>query len=106
MAYTTHGHYVPGTNLDDRQPESVARCGGPAICTKCSVEAMGMIRQAFDEETELGKSGSMELEYFDENTLLKVYAALGNAGLNYRQCMDSVNAMLNEGILFREHRPD
>lgn len=35
--YTSHGHHIPGTPLDP-PAKSVARCGGPRICRKCSAE--------------------------------------------------------------------
>lgn len=37
--YTTHGHHIPYTQLDETRPESVARCGGPTLCPKCRIEA-------------------------------------------------------------------
>ena len=36
MAYTTHGHHVPGTPVDEGSPPSVYRCGGPGLCDICS----------------------------------------------------------------------
>ena len=36
--YTSHGHHIRGT-IKDEDPKSVARCGGPGLCSKCSVEA-------------------------------------------------------------------
>lgn len=39
---------------------------------------------------------------YDEGTLVKVHNALSQAGLSSEQISDAVNAMLNEGILFRE----
>lgn len=37
MAYTTHGHHIPGSPLeDDAGPPSVYRCGGPGLCDICS----------------------------------------------------------------------
>ena len=32
MAWTRHGHHIPGTVKDDDRPEKVARCGGPRMC--------------------------------------------------------------------------
>lgn len=40
MAYTTHGHQIEGTKIEDVKPEVVARCGGPGLCSKCSREAV------------------------------------------------------------------
>lgn len=37
--YTRHGHHIPGTVLTDKRPVQVARCGGPKICTDCSIDA-------------------------------------------------------------------
>ena len=40
MAWTTHGHHIPGTVKDDvMRPDRVGRCGGPKMCQKCQKEA-------------------------------------------------------------------
>jgi hypothetical protein len=46
-----------------------------------------------------------EETYVDENTLVKVYDALQQAGLNIAQASDAVNEMQQAGILFRERMP-
>lgn len=38
MAFTAHGHQVPGTTVDGK-PIEVMRCGGVMRCTKCRNEA-------------------------------------------------------------------
>lgn len=38
MAYTIHGHYIPGSDPSDIPPQA-ARCGGVEKCTQCRVEA-------------------------------------------------------------------
>jgi hypothetical protein len=37
VTYTRHGHHIPGTPVVaiDQRP-SVARCGGPGLCSQCS----------------------------------------------------------------------
>lgn len=44
-------------------------------------------------------------DYFDEQTLTKVYAGLEAAGITGQDAIDAVNQMQNEGILFRERDP-
>lgn len=40
MSWTSHGHwYGEGDPPAQGGPDLVARCGGPAICPKCAVEA-------------------------------------------------------------------
>ena len=39
MAYTSHGHHIPGTIDDHQRPEKIARCGGPMLCKVCSKQA-------------------------------------------------------------------
>lgn len=46
--YTSHGHWCPPGEPDD-QPRRVARCGGPAICAVCAVEAQAAARSASPE---------------------------------------------------------
>ena len=38
MAYTSHGHHISGTDLNNR-PRQVARCGGIALCRECNTDA-------------------------------------------------------------------
>lgn len=41
-------------------------------------------------------------EYHDDQTMKKVYDALIRTGLTHAACLDAINTMQNEGILFRE----
>lgn len=50
--WTTHGHACcmnPGPPIGDRDLRPVARCGGPGLCRKCSVEA-AQIRERADPQ--------------------------------------------------------
>lgn len=38
--WTRHGHRIKGT-VQIGKPKSVARCGGPGLCAKCSIDAAG-----------------------------------------------------------------
>lgn len=37
--WTRHGHAVPGVTVIGEKRPPVARCGGPALCQKCAVDA-------------------------------------------------------------------
>lgn len=39
MAWTSHGHHIPGTTLDENIPNDPAVCGGVARCHICSSES-------------------------------------------------------------------
>lgn len=39
MAYTSHGHHIPGTPLGVA-PNEVANCGGPGVCDSCNQETV------------------------------------------------------------------
>lgn len=39
MAYTTHGHQIPNSPVEDFKPTGVARCGGTSFCQGCQAEA-------------------------------------------------------------------
>jgi hypothetical protein len=55
MTYTTHGHHISGTVLNESErPSAVARCGGPGLCAQCSQEAataQNKLRKEGIEET-------------------------------------------------------
>ena len=37
MAFTKHGHHIPGTDMDNK-PLDRARCGGVGLCHACNSE--------------------------------------------------------------------
>lgn len=40
MTYTRHGHHIKNSPTDDEaESVSVARCGGPRLCQRCSIDA-------------------------------------------------------------------
>ena len=45
MAFTSHGHHIPGTTQDDTDDNqrNVVQCGGPQWCRECQMEA-GILR--------------------------------------------------------------
>lgn len=45
-------------------------------------------------------------EYHDENTLLIVAQALRKHGVSFNTATKMINTMQNEGILFRQRKPD
>lgn len=47
MAYTAHGHHIPGTD-EKGKPEEVARCGGLRLCGQCKREAAAIFGVRMD----------------------------------------------------------
>lgn len=43
MARTSHGHWIEGSPWDSGHGVPVARCGGPGLCSSCSLEAQTWI---------------------------------------------------------------
>ncbi len=43
--WTSHGHVVDGVTVAGAGRPRIARCGGPGLCRKCSVEAEQIRRQ-------------------------------------------------------------
>lgn len=40
MAFTTHGHHIPGTSYYEvEEPKNIHRCGGLTRCSQCATEA-------------------------------------------------------------------
>lgn len=63
MTYTSHGHQIPGTIAEPRPvPFSIARCGGPGLCTLCSNEVIRIL--ALKTEFEIKKDENMEFTTF------------------------------------------
>lgn len=90
--YTSHGHHIPGTVLDDNPPP-IARCGGPGLCDACSKEAAAQ-----------GMALPQQLESSDEVALRKVHMALFEAGLTVRQVGAVIIEFENAGLIFSVRR--
>ena len=90
MAYTTHGHYIPGSE-HTRRPSNAEDCTGLRGCPKCQ-------REASDYKPPGGK------EFYDEQTLTKVFMALRKSGLTPIEASVALTEMQNAGVLFRERR--
>lgn len=73
MAFTKHGHHIPGTVMPAVQdrPKSVARCGGVNWCKQCIAEV-----EKFKEENppkelteeNVAHAGAVQAEHFAEST--------------------------------------
>lgn len=104
MAYTSHGHHIPGTVMNGERPLQVARCGGPPLCTDCAKETANYISAHQKEMWEtLKMTNDKGNETHDEKTLLKVLNSLLDAGVKYEQAINAIRIMQNNGILFREY---
>lgn len=110
MAFTAHGHHIPGTEFAALwvAPETVINCGGPAHCADCADGVSKWWDPTPADRTHPPISGGrsvreqlQELTY-SEGTLFKVYEALKEAGLTQQQAIDAINKMQNFGIYFRE----
>lgn len=90
-----HNHSIKGdrTTMDDTEP--ILR-DDEATLTEllADAEARAMLAEA--------EAGRTSEEFYDEETLTKVYMALGRAGLADAQITDAIAQMQNVGILFRE----
>jgi hypothetical protein len=50
VAWTSHGHEIPGSVLESEPPAEVARCGGPGLCDQCSRETSSYLFQSTSED--------------------------------------------------------
>jgi hypothetical protein len=50
MAYTTHGHQIPGTPVEENVPPSVYRCGGPGLCDICSKQVSKFLQEKIEND--------------------------------------------------------
>lgn len=46
MAFTGHGHHIPGTIQGDTRPTNVARCGGVNVCPRCKDDVQALMGNA------------------------------------------------------------
>lgn len=83
MAYTLHGHHIPGTSYEN-PPADRARCNGPGLCPVCSADVSNSRKKISDYE----------------RILRKVNIALLESGLTIKQTADALISMQNNGITF------
>ena len=53
MAYTSHGHHIPDTDPSEGKTGVIARCGGPGLCSTCSIEASSTLAMLRAEQANL-----------------------------------------------------
>lgn len=66
MAYTSHGHQIPGTPREHERPKRVSRCGGPLLCPNCANEAALYTHPS--NTTLHGKKNDMKTESYARKT--------------------------------------
>lgn len=91
--HTTHGDHVPGTRLGNNPPLMPPRCGGVQQCPDCMLEAHAVTRLDYFRE-----------EYYDDQTLTRVFDSLRKAGASYESARKAIHVMTENGILFRERK--
>lgn len=47
MAWTRHGHQIPGTTVVEPKPTNRARCGATGRCPECRADASAVLGNAF-----------------------------------------------------------
>lgn len=73
MAYTSHGHHITTSPMDEERPAKVARCGGPGLCAVCTKEMGIWIENdtRFREE----KERTEQYNHFDEFPTARKYVS-------------------------------
>lgn len=110
MAYTSHGHHVKGTVLEDRPIGLLtARCGGPGMCKNCSREAATLtvdIREIDPYEPVPFQFQEIDAEalHAGRQTLIKVFEAFRRAGISEHQAATAMDEMMNAGLIFMERK--
>ena len=70
-----------------------------SVAERHAAELAGREREAIYFYADLGTSNEVK---HDEETMQKVFKALAGQGLSEAQIINAVNAMQNNGVLFRE----
>ena len=69
MAWTRHGHHIPGSELSEHDlPSLRMRCGGPGLCNDCSKEA-SMYQNSFNKKENI--NDVVEEDAPDDNKLVQ-----------------------------------
>lgn len=98
MAFTSHGHHIKGSDKNN-EPTTKARCGGPTICRKCSIEASEYVNQ-LEAESKLKVENPPE----KKSTIIldpQLYArnlVLGHVSKRGLDCTDGENLLDLDGV--------
>lgn len=97
MAWTSHGHHIPGTvlNPDDR-PKKIARCGGTNICQQCrrDITSYRMTAQADKALSKIEPQTNQILRYFEYGHLPPV---LGGVSAPFQELALKLDRILPDG---------
>jgi hypothetical protein len=104
MAYTIHGHYIPGSDPSDIPPQA-ARCGGVEKCTQCRVEARrAKVIAEMTAERMRQDTLPPEPKLTPERSSAEAYSIVSDALENYLDDNDRLaflTEVLEAGVRFR-----
>lgn len=83
MAYTSHGHHIPGSPTSDDKPVFVARCGGPKLCDTC-----GRDMSRYNHPSNFTKKPSEIMRYFEYSHLPMELATISQGFADLARKMD------------------
>lgn len=97
MAFTIHGHHIPGTEKPGIEglPENIARCGGVTLCKVCWNEAKGYLGLA--EACNPTLDFDLDMPDTDKELVLSYNIHINSANKKTRDAIDALllNAMHN-----------
>jgi hypothetical protein len=94
VAYTSHGHHIPGTDKLN-PPNMVARCGGIGRCKTCNGETLPV-----------QVTGSTSKDNKSSDTEVKIYDVLRGVGVDPLTANEVITEFQKQGILvlFKEEK--
>ena len=109
MAYTRHGHQIPGTPVEGEKPEKKARCGGYPHCTDCRNDTkLALIAAGAKDGNEEQKAQLKKLiESCCINCGSDLVEVTEGSGEKHKQYRDALHIQVHLGYgTFRDQGPD
>lgn len=91
MAWTLHGHHIPGTDNSNR-PDRITRCGGSALCIPCLNEVFAHLDKI--------RADAPDPCIPCEETLETVINALRASDFTLLQSLEVIRVLNNANISF------
>jgi hypothetical protein len=95
MAFTSHGHHIPGTTYDRDGDLGRVNCGGTNICQRCNQEAIDAVHKVTTDPQELTIRSVFDKPAEDESVdrkALTIMTSLGCTEWNAKRILQEFKA--------------
>lgn len=98
MAYTGHGHHIPGSVLGNGpRPTNVARCGGVNMCPRCMADVQTFIKNSSSSEVKPKKIDCIDYAMEAKKALIR-YIDVTTSSLDEKSAFEVYTVMFSKTL--------